>query len=181
MKYDLILLYSGGYDSTLLLHLAKYLGFEPFCVLFDYEQHHVRELEYARKTCIEMNVPYQVLKINLDVPSKLTFGNIQYRGVSEWYVPSRNLTFLSITAGIAESMGINQIWYGANYDDRENQFPDCYQEWVYTLNQLLKINGSTQIKIEAPLLGMNKKLIENLGKMMFQLTKKEVFSGYEKE
>jgi 7-cyano-7-deazaguanine synthase in queuosine biosynthesis len=47
------------------------------------------------------------------------------------------------------------IWYGPNYSDVENGFPDCTNEWVNQVNQLLKINGSVGIRLEAPLLNLN--------------------------
>lgn len=173
-----IILFSGGYDSTLLFRMAREMEMEPFCLLFDYGQKHIAELERAKALCDSISVPYQVLKIPIGVSSKLTHGDAQYEGVSEWHVPARNLTFLSFAAGIAEEKGIDLIWYGANYQDRINLFPDCYQEWVYRLNQLLEINGSRKITVEAPLIGMTKETIEAFGQAAFGIKREETFSGY---
>lgn len=173
----LVLLYSGGMDSTLLLKMALRLGFQPFCVLVNYEQLHVQELEFAKRMCETLQVQYQVVDVKINVTSKLTDGIEKYHNVSPWYVPSRNLMFISFAASIAENLGANLIWYGANYQDRENLFPDCYQEWVYHLNQLLKINGSLVVKVEAPLLGMTKETITELIKE-YDIKTNEIFSGY---
>jgi len=109
MKSNLILLYSGGYDSTLLLQLALKLYLTPFCLLFDYNQVHSEELKFAENTCKELKQRYEIIKIPSYAKSKLTFGDVTYSGVSEWHVPSRNLIFISIAASIAESIWVNGV------------------------------------------------------------------------
>ena len=42
-----VILYSGGTDSTLLVELARSLNKEIFCVLISYNQLHIKELEFA--------------------------------------------------------------------------------------------------------------------------------------
>jgi len=175
----IILLFSGGLDSTILLNLALRSDMIPYCLLVDYSQKHVAELEYAKQCCNEKGIEFQEVQVrNLMVDSKLTGTEVKYEGVSEWHVPSRNLMFISFALAVAESKGIDLIWYGANYEDRINLFPDCYQEWVYSLNQLIEKNGSKKIKVEAPLLGMTKETIQALAKI-FNVNKENTFSGYE--
>ena len=41
---DLVILFSGGADSVLMLEMALELEMSPFCVLIDYEQLHIEEL-----------------------------------------------------------------------------------------------------------------------------------------
>lgn len=175
--YDLLLLFSGGYDSTLLLTLALEMDMIPFCVLINYGQKHIKELGYAERYCAENKVDYSIANITLPVASNLTEEKKTYEGVSPWHVPARNLIFIGIAASIAESKGITEIWYGANYEDREHLFPDCYQEWVYQINKVLEINGSMKIKVEAPLLGMSKETIKLLA-FKYNINENKVFSGY---
>lgn len=179
-KFDLLLLFSGGLDSTLLLRMALDLGFHPICLLVDYGQKHVKELEFAEKICDKLAIPF--VRINLQdwkVNSKLT-GDLEERftNVSPYYVPGRNLIFLSLAFSIVEDLEIDLIWYGANYQDRLNLFPDCYQDWVVKINELFSISGSHKIKVEAPLLGMTKKTIELIAKKKYNIKKEDVFSGY---
>ncbi len=182
-KEKILLLFSGGYDSTVLLYMALELGYEIHLLLINYGQVHIEELGCAHRIInyLKADAPVFITELTLDtgVKAKLTQeeGEVQYPGVSEWHVPSRNLMFISLAAGIAESKGISQIWYGANYEDREHQFPDCYQEWVYKVNQLLEINGSVKITVAAPLLGMSKELIKGLGKWL-GIDETKVYSGY---
>jgi len=172
-----IILFSGGLDSTLLVELALAFKMKPLCLLMDYNQVHKQELQVATDYLVEKRIPYVLTQIPLDPSSKLTDGKATYEGVSEWHVPGRNLVFLSFAASKAEERGIDLIWFGANYADRENLFPDCYQEWVYKVNQVMEINGSRKLRVEAPLLGMSKPFIESLVKL-FGIQKENTFSGY---
>jgi 7-cyano-7-deazaguanine synthase len=176
-KYDLVLLFSGGYDSTLLLKLATELQLVPYCVLINYGQNHIQELDYAKVLCFDNLIDWRIVSVNLPTPSNLTSEAKTYEGVSPWHVPARNLIFIAIAASIAEGLNIPLIWYGANYEDREHLFPDCYQEWVFAINKILEINGSMVIKVEAPLLGMSKDTIKKLA-FKYNITNEKVFSGY---
>jgi len=178
MMKDLIILYSGGADSTLLLEMALKIGYRPLCLIFDYGQIHSKEIEFAKAYCGRRGVSFQVIKANLEATSFLLGNDIEpYPNVHEMFVPSRNLRFIADAAAVAETNKIGQIWYGADYSDRINLFPDCYQEWVVRLNELLKINGSFPIQVEAPLLGFTKDMvIEYLE--TYGVKEEEVYSGY---
>ena len=178
-KTDLVLLFSGGLDSAVLLELAIALGYVPLCLTFNYGQRHKQEVECAKKICKEKQVEQQVINIPLDVRSALTTGEKNlYSGVSPWYLPSRNLLFIAYAAGIAEERGINLIWYGANYSDYKNHFPDCTQEWVGKVNNVLQCNGSFPITLVAPLLGIPKETISAIGRKVVKVQGERIFSGY---
>ncbi len=178
--FGVLVLYSGGGDSTLLLKLAEKMNKKPFALLVYYGQLHKEELDYARKFCTLNNIPFKEVSLSgYDVNSGLTGSGEQnlYEGVHSHNVPARNSIFLSLAYGYAEAMGISEIWYGANYSDYENRFPDCYQEYVGKFNEMLKVAAARPIKVYAPLLGMSKemttKLLESFG-----VQKDEIFSGY---
>ena len=174
----IILLFSGGRDSSLLLQLAKNLKYDIHCLMFDYGQIHKEELNFAKKICSQERISFDLIRITLPIRSNLLEEVQTYENVSQYHVPSRNAIFVTIAAGVAESKSYNTIWLGANYDDRENQFPDWYQEWVFQINKLLAINGSVPIKIEAPLIGMTSNLITAISKQFFNINQNQIFSGY---
>jgi len=179
-KEDLIILYSGGMDSNVLLELALIMKKKPYCILINYEQKHIRELDFAVFRLKKRNVNYQIVNINnLNIDSGLTGSNEKnlYNNVHENYVPARNMMFVSIAASIAESKGINTIWYGPNYDDYVNCFPDCVQGWIDKMNKLLDVNSSVKIELEGPLIGFRKERILELARW-FEIKENEVFSGY---
>ena len=179
MTEDLVVLFSGGADSVLLMEFADDMDRKPFALMIDYGQLHIEELEYAKSYCAFHGIQYQVVEIkNYNVPSGLTTGEKDlYHGVARNNVPARNTIMLSIAAGIAESKGIKEIWYGADWDDREHLFPDCYSEYVFNLNKVFEIAFSYPIKVYAPLLGFTKEMVlkhlESYG-----ITKDKIYSGY---
>ena len=178
-KYDVLVLFSGGADSALMLYLAKNMNKNPYCVVIDYEQLHRQELEKAYDLLREEGIDWQTVRISgLGLKSGLTSGEKNDTGeVHEMYVPGRNTIFISIAFSIAENLGINMIWHGADYTDRLNFFPDCYQEYFVAFNELLQHAGPKDIEVEAPLLGMSKEniiaMLENSGVDM-----NKIFSGY---
>ena len=176
----ILLLFSGGADSTLLLKLAEKMNREVFAIMIFYGQLHREELDIARKYCTLNKVPFKEVAISgLSAQSALTGSGERgkYEGVSEWHVPGRNTMFLSIALSEAESRGITEIWYGPDWSDREHLFPDCYQEYIYRMNQVFEVAGVRPVKIYAPTLGMTKEMVLSLLES-FGVSKDQLFSGY---
>ena len=178
--YDLVILYSGGADSRLMLEFCKELDLNPYCLMIDYEQLHQEELSFARSHLLKDDIDYQIVKLkDLNVNSGLTGDGVKDETdkVHEMHVPGRNTMFLSIAFSIAESKGIEMIWIGSDWDDRLNLFPDCYQEYIVAMNEAFKIAGPKPIDVHAPLSGLSK---ENIIKMLKKrgIGEHEIFSGY---
>lgn len=181
-KADLVILYSGGADSRLLLEFAREMRRTPICVLINYEQVHRKELEYAVKHLKEKCISHKIVDLlNLGLNSGLTGVAVPglYEGVSPMNVPARNTMFISIAYAVAENHGITEIWYGADYSDRENQFPDCYQEYVHAMNKVLEVAPVRPIKLRAPLLGWSKEMVLEYLEHNCGIKKGDVYSGYE--
>jgi 7-cyano-7-deazaguanine synthase in queuosine biosynthesis len=60
---SVVMLYSGGADSRLMLELCLAAGKRPHCVLVDYGQKHIAELDYAKKQLEEVGISYQIVSI----------------------------------------------------------------------------------------------------------------------
>jgi len=181
-EYDLIMLYSGGADSYLMLHWAIQLRRTPYCILIDYGQKHIEELNYARSHLVKLKIPYRLISItNLGVTSGLTGDKVEgiYEGVHPMNVPGRNTIFIGLAYSVAESMGIKEVWYGPDYSDYEHAFPDCYQSYVGAMNKVLEIAPSYPIKLYAPLLGWTKEMILDYIQNVLTVDLKTIHSGYE--
>jgi len=91
-KEKLAILYSGGLESRWMLHMAMTGGIyasPPLCILANYGQRHIAELDTARKVCEDYLVPYVEVRVELPIRSKLTSGDpIEYDDVSKWYIPA---------------------------------------------------------------------------------------------
>lgn len=173
-----LVLLSGGLDSTTLLAYAKSKHLEVTGLIFDYGQIHDRELKSAVKVTERLQLNSMMFRIDLhSLDSALLKGSekaipqTEVEGVPNTYVPFRNVIFLSIACGIAESFGYDTILYGANAVDFSG-YPDCRPSFVYTFMDLIK-TLNPKLALEAPLLMMSKSEIIEFGlehKAPFELT-----------
>ena len=188
MSEKVLILYSGGADSRLMLEMAINQNMTIHCLLIDYGQLHKEELTFAVKQLnrlIDQGHPITYSRVNvdgLDLNSALTGDGKQGRfgdpdDISIWHVPGRNTMFAGIALSVAENIGCSVVWLGADYSDRLNNFVDCTQEFVVTMNKLYSVATTYPIRFEAPLMGMSKELILTLLKSN-GVTEDDLFSGY---
>jgi len=172
-KKKAIVLLSGGIDSTTTLVYALNQGFECYAISFDYNQKHKVELDYAKKIAKKYNVKeHKIIKISIDfiVNTPLVNKNLevpQYNkiselpiGLSEVYVPARNILFLSYAIAWAESLKAPYIFIGANKDDY-NGFPDCRPEFYEKFEEMVNLGTSfvdskQKLKILTPFINSTK-------------------------
>ena len=182
MNKKIVISFSGGMDSSVLLAMAADRGYSDIHLLsFDYGQRHKRELD-----CIKLQTGYLKKKyedgnlINittktLDVSyiksiankSSLTNTDIDNPKIKEMagdaqpvsYVPFRNTMFLSIACAYAETNECDTVWYGAAQADSLAGYWDSSIEYINSINNLISLNRKTKIKVEAPLIDMSKKNI----------------------
>jgi 7-cyano-7-deazaguanine synthase len=171
MKVVLIL--SGGVDSTTLLYDLVSKNFDIHAIGFDYNQKHSNELNYARLSCEKLNVPFR--KLDLDIlgsiaPSALTRddidvpeGNYQDYNMKETVVPNRNMVFISLAVSYAIGIGATRIFYGAHGGDHVI-YPDCRPKFVEKMNEVVKICDWSDIDLVAPYLYLTKGQIIKIGK-----------------
>lgn len=179
---NIVMLYSGGADSRLMINFAMMAGKKPLCLLIDYGQKHIDELSFAGTQLEDLGVEYQVVKVDgLNVNSGLTgeLTEARWDNVHEMNVPGRNTIFIGLAISVAENLGIDEVWYGPDYSDRINLFPDCYQEYVVKMNEVLAVSGVKPIKLVAPLLGMSKELILEILENHWGITTDQMHSGYD--
>jgi len=186
---------SGGIDSTVLLHHAVKCGEYRdgvYAISFNYGQRHKRELEYARRTVQDLNVPHKV--INLDFfrqvvdSSSLTNNNIKVAKTRDVlgdaqtvnYVPFRNQMLLSICCAVAESVEADTVFHGAAQIDTQSGFWDGSKEFLSSINELTSLNRKHKVKVEAPLIELSKKEIIHWGIGM-DVDFKDTWTCYEGE
>lgn len=164
-KSEVILLLSGGIDSTTLLAQLTNEGRRVRALSFDYGQRHGIELDYARKNAEKYGVISHVL-INIDYV-QMAHSNLltapesdisleQRTGINPYYVPGRNLLMLSHASAYAETMNISHIYFGVNADDGL-RFDDCSSAFLLILNQLWKNCAKTKnIEVLLPFITLSK-------------------------
>lgn len=86
------------------------------------------------------------------------------------YVPARNIVFMSVAAGLAESIGAQFVYLGANavdYSGYPDDRPDFFEAYQRMLEKGTKagVEGHA-VKIVTPLLYLSKADIVRLGKKL---------------
>jgi 7-cyano-7-deazaguanine synthase len=175
-----VVLSSGGLDSTTVMAIAKHAGFELYSISFDYGQRHSFELEAARKVAETFGVnKHMVLNIdlkkiggsaltdNIEVPKAKTEESMAAE-IPVTYVPARNTIFLSYALAWAEVLQSSDIFIGVNAIDYSG-YPDCRPEYIDAFQRMANlatkagVQGTTQIKIQTPLINMTKAQIIQKG------------------
>ncbi|MFH1245087.1 MAG: 7-cyano-7-deazaguanine synthase QueC [Candidatus Omnitrophota bacterium] len=168
MKRVVVLL-SGGIDSTCCLYFAKAEGFTPYCLNFDYGQRHRREIKSARRIAKEAGCPYLLCKVKFPwkgsslLDSGLKIPAQRTRGIPSTYVPARNIIFLSFALSYAEAIDAEAVFIGANARDFSG-YPDCRPEFYRAFKRAAQAGlKNKHIQIRTPLLHKSKAEIIKLG------------------
>lgn len=175
-----VVLLSGGLDSTTLLAYVVDAGFTPRAMTFRYGQRHAVEVAAARRVAQRFGVRDHVivdidlrvfggsaLTAELEVP-KDRGEDQRRRGIPITYVPARNTIFLSFALAYAEVLGASDIFVGVNAVDYSG-YPDCRPEYIAAYERMANlatrgaVEGTTPVRIRAPLVDLTKRQIIELG------------------
>lgn len=173
-----VVLLSGGIDSTTTLAYAISRGYEVYPITIDYEQRHRREIESVKNICRWYSLVPKIVKVDLrsiggsaltaeiEVPTRSSIDEIR-EDIPITYVPARNLIFLSIAGAYAEVIDARSVFIGANIIDYSG-YPDCRPEFIFEFQRVLNLAtkagvSGKKISVEAPLLYLKKSQIISLG------------------
>jgi 7-cyano-7-deazaguanine synthase len=169
-KDSVVVILSGGQDSTTTLFWAKQRFKHVHAITFDYGQKHIRELQAARKVAELANVDKHVfLKVGdiLGGTSPLTTGAPVKQlesladaeeGVQSTFVPGRNLLFLTLAANYCYTQGILHCVMGVCEADYGG-YPDCRMQFIVNAQNAVRLAMSAEdndpfvdFRIHAPLM-----------------------------
>ena len=154
IKMKVLVLLSGGMDSTTILGYAKTLHDEVEALTFDYGHKHRQELDNAQKVADYYHT--KLTRFEFDFAKHFNKSTIIYAGdkyLSDDYMPFRNMIIFAVACGYAQAHGFEKIYYGANADDI---FPDNLEPFLIQFNKSVEAM-QTKIKIEYPFMKLNKK------------------------
>ncbi len=182
-----LLLFSGGLDSTVLLHyLTKTLQREVKAMIFSYGQRHAKEVETAQAIATRAGAPFEVIDIGeigrLLQRSRLLNGYLiphgrGYKSMQETAVPHRNLTMLSIAAAHGASDGYGEVAFGALKD---SLYPDCSEDFVAKMDAVIAASDFQKppVTITTPFIRLTKSDVVSLG-VRLDINMGETWSCYE--
>lgn len=167
-----VVLLSGGLDSATVLAIAQNQGYRCHTLAFDYGQRHRHELEACTHIARTMHAAsHRVFTLDIGQfgGSALTSSDIAVPkdrdesamdDIPVTYVPARNLVFLSIALGYAETLGAADLFIGVNAIDYSG-YPDCRPAFIdsftKTANLATKIGvEGREIRVHTPLIDMTK-------------------------
>lgn len=180
-QFDVVAVLSGGIDSsTLLYYLVKSEGKRVAALTFRYGQRHDRELIAARNianslkvTLFEMDLRIPFSVFNQDASSLFADSKLDVKNISQvvgdpqpkTYIPNRNMIFLSMACGFAESEGIDRVVYGAQMHDLYGYW-DTTPEFLENMNAIVGLNRKNGMRIDAPFVAMSKTDVVKAGVAM---------------
>ncbi len=148
--------------------LAREAGYHVLALTIDYNQRHRVELRAAARIAKALNaMSHIVLPLDLTAfgGSALTADIAVPKGgvgadIPVTYVPARNAIFLSLTLGLAEAAGANDVFIGVNALDYSG-YPDCRPEFIDAFQKMATLATKAgvegkPVRINTPLQHMSK-------------------------
>lgn len=146
---DVMVAFSGGVDSSLLLKLAyeasKKAGKKVYAVTMQTRLHPVREIEEAKRVCEEIGAVHMVMAVD-----ELKEAGIMHNPVERCYLCKKHL-FLKMKEKASE-LGIGVILEGTNEDDLH-----VYRPGIKALKELQIISPLAEA-------GLTKKEVREMAK-----------------
>lgn len=169
----IVLIYSGGLDSTVLLYDLRSKGIDVLPLGINYGQRHAKELMSAQKVCNQLGIKYHVADLSsirpliegssqTDPAVPVPEGHYAEESMKLTVVPNRNMIMLSIAAGYAISKKAESVAYAAHSGDHAI-YPDCRHEFADALDIAIKLADWHPVSLLRPYIDFSKADIVKIG------------------
>ncbi len=168
----IVLLHSGGLDSTVLLYHLRNGGDDVSCLRVDYGQRHSRELDAARSICDALDVEHRCVDLSSLAPllagSALTgevpvpMAPYDAETLKATVVPNRNMILLSIATAWAVSMKSDAVAYAAHGGDHEI-YPDCRPVFAEAMDRAMQLCDWHPVRLLPSFVGKTKADLVTIG------------------
>jgi 7-cyano-7-deazaguanine synthase len=170
---SVVVLLSGGLDSSTTLAMAIREGHAAHALTFHYGQRHEKEVRAAEAVAEALGAEeHKVMRLDLrqiggssltdpgmEVPTDRNLEDIS-EGIPPTYVPARNTILLSYSLAWAEVIGADLIYIGANAIDYSG-YPDCRPEFYRAFQDVARLGTKRgvegrPVEIRYPLISLTK-------------------------
>jgi len=140
-----IVLLSGGAESTAVLYHAVKLGVEVEAVHFEFSNASAQETQVCKDICERLNVPLRIPVFNFN--NSKDDKPMRVMDIMQW---------LPLSAIVATRLQPDEVWYGINRDERLDVVGQI--EVIFDVLQNIRKKFKTKdIKIDAPLRHLTKR------------------------
>jgi len=167
-----VVLLSGGIDSTTLVYYMRDRGYKVYPISFYYGQKHKKELDFADLTCQKLNLSFKAFNINILrelAPSALTRKDIEVpKGIYNeetmkiTVVPNRNMVFLALATAYAIGLGIREVAYAAHSGDHAI-YADCRPAFIEAMRKTIELCDDSKVSLSTPFTLLDKSEIIKIG------------------
>lgn len=182
-KPKIVLLFSGGLDSTVLL--STLVGeYDVYALSINYGQKHARELASAMQIAAEYNNGSLIDKGGVwlkqldltecaelvnnsaltDPMTDIPEGHYTDKLMKSTVVPNRNMMMISLAASYAINIGAGAVAYAAHAGDHAI-YPDCRPGFISKMRAVLRLCSFEPVELIAPFVEHDKTHIVNTGKL----------------
>jgi len=175
LKPKIVILLSGGVDSSTMALLYKNEGFDLYPLFVDYGQpSSKREWSSCESVCKFLKLSRGPKKFSVPFLSKLNKST-----ETQGFFPFRNAILVTLGALHGYSIGANAVALGI-IGKGGVPFPDCSQEFIVSLSNTLSLSVNSSTKVFAPFLNFSKEEVLCYGmqsKFPYQITYSCYFAG----
>jgi len=155
-----VVVYSGGLDSTVLLHHALQQYDDVEALTFNYgSKHNIKEINMAMWNTQKLQISHRIVRLDfikenfksdlLQGQGEIPEGHYAAENMKKTVVPLRNGIMLMIASGYAESIGAEKVLIASHAGDHFI-YPDCRPEFNRALNLAIEYGTNNKVSIAAP-------------------------------
>ncbi len=156
-----VVVYSGGLDSTVVLYHLRAAGHELKALSVNYGQrHHARELAAADAICSLLGVERRTVDLTALVGffgnnaltregAAIPEGAYAAETIVVTAVPNRNMVLLSVGLAWVASLRFDAVAFGAHGGEHTN-YPDCQPPFVDAMDRAAQVCDFRALRVLAP-------------------------------
>lgn len=178
-----LVLLSGGIDSTTLLWQLKSQDHDVLAMAVDYGQRHRVELQAARRVARERLVPFQLVSLHgvfagakgssqVDGDTEVPHGHYEAESMKKTVVPNRNMILLAVATSQALIHNLDAVAYAAHAGDHAI-YHDCRPDFVDAMREVISFCDGAAPRLMTPFIDDTKAEIVRIGSQLgvpFELT-----------